>query len=115
MHVMYYIAVIMSGPQDQIVAPGEMAYFNCHAWGDSVYWYVNGNDPYPQSDYERRGFNFIYTEIPRPFNELEEHNNTIIIDARSSNNKTHISCTATGWIYGQHAYVAGKLIIAGKY
>ena len=105
----------MSGPQDQILAPGETAYFNCHARGDSVYWYVNGNDPYPESAYTSRGFNFIYTEIPRPSNELEEHNNTIIVDARLSNNNTRISCTATGWIYGQHGYQTGRLIVAGKY
>ena len=104
----------MSGPQDQIVAPGEIAYFNCHARGDSVYWYVNGNDPYPESNYADRGFNFTYMEISRPPNELEEHNNTIMVDGRPSNNNTVISCTATGWVYGQHAYRTGTLIIAGK-
>ena len=104
----------MTGPQDQVVAPGETAYFNCHARGDSVYWYVDGNDPYPQTPYEVRGFTFTFNEISRPSTELEEHNNTIAIEAHLSNNNTRISCTASGWIYGQHAYREGRLIIAGK-
>ena len=104
----------MTGPETQIVAPGEIAYFKCHARGDSVYWYVNGTDPYPEQPYEARGITFNYTEIPRPSSELEEHNNTIAIEARPSNNNTRIACTSSGWIYGQHAYREGHLIIAGK-
>ena len=102
----------MTGPQTQIVAPGEMVYFKCHARGDSVYWYVNSRDPYPESDYVARGFIFSYVEIDRPSDELEEHNNTITVEARPSNNNTRIACTAAGWVYGQHAYQEGTLIIA---
>ena len=105
----------MTGPQDQVVAPGEIAYFNCHARGYSVYWYVNGRDPYPQRCYEERGFIFTYiVEISRNSSELEEHNNTIAIEAHLSNNNTRISCTASGWAYGQYAYQEGRLIMAGK-
>ena len=106
--------MIIIGPETQVVAPGDVAYFHCHARGYSVYWFVNSKDPYPQRDYEARGFNFTYDEIPRPFNELEEHNNTIAIEARLSNNNTRISCTALGWIYVQHAYDEGWLIVAGN-
>ena len=106
-------AEIISGPQDKAVAPGDNAHFNCHARGDSVYWYINGSYPDPQSDYEARGFTFSYVEIPRPSDELEEHNNTITMEARPSNNNTRIACTAGGWITHQHAYQEGTLIIAG--
>ena len=106
--------VIMTGPYTQIVSPGAIVYFRCHARGDSVYWYVNSRDPYPESEYATRGFRFNYTEIPRPSDQLEEHNNTITVEARLSNNNTRIACTASGWIYGQHAYREGTLIIAGK-
>ena len=107
------MSVIMSGPRTQVVTPGATVIFNCHARGDSVYWYVNSTDPYPQSDYEARGFTFSYVEIHRPSNELEEHNNTITVEARPSNNNTRISCTASGWITHQHAFQVGTLIIAG--
>lgn len=106
--------MIIIGPETQVVAPGDVAYFHCHARGDSVYWLVNNRDPSPQSDYEARGFNFTYDEIPRPSSELEEHNNTIAIEARLSNNNTRISCTASGWIYNQHDFRDGRLIIASK-
>ena len=105
--------MIITGPETQVVAPGDIAYFNCHARGDSVYWLVNSRDPSPESEYVARGFTLTYDEIPRP-NELEEHNNTIAIEARLSNNNTRISCTSSGWITGQHAYNEGWLIIAGK-
>ena len=112
--IMILIVVIMTGPQTQVVAPGETAYFNCHARGDSVYWYVNRTYPHPQADYIARGFNFFYDEIPRPSNELEEHNNTITLEARPMNNYTLITCTASGHIHGQQDFQEGYLIIAGR-
>ena len=112
--IIIFVTVILSGPQTQVVAPGDIVVFSCHARGDSVYWYINSRDPYPQSVYEERGFNITYTEIPRPSNELEEHNNTITVEARLSNNNTRIAWTAVGWIYGQHAFQEGTLIIAGN-
>ena len=107
------LSVIMSGPRTQVVAPGATVTFNCHARGNYVYWHVNGTDPFPESDYETIGFTFSYVEIPRPSNELEEHSNTITVEARPSNNNTRISCTASGWITHQHAFQVGTLIIAG--
>lgn len=112
----FYHAVILNGPHSQVVSPGEIAIFNCHAQGYSngVYWYINGSDPYPQSTYEAKGFTFIYTELPRPNNQLREYNYTITVEARPSNNGTRISCTAMGLIFGQHAFQEGTLIIAGN-
>ena len=95
--------------------PGKTAYFNCHARGDNVYWYINNSDPHPQSTYEAKGFLFLYIEIPRPSHELEEHNNTITVEARPSNNNTRISCTAVGTVSNQHAFQEGTLIIAGTH
>ena len=116
--IIYFVlnSVILTGPQTQVVAPWELVTFNCHARGESVYWYVNGSDPYPRENYEARGFDFSYNETnyPQGSNQLDEHNNTIIIEARPSNNNTRIACTASGWVYGQHAFQEGTLIIAGN-
>lgn len=103
----------MRGPQTQIVAPGEIVVFNCHARGNTVYWYINGRFGDPQIYNETRGFSITYHEIPRPRNELEEHNNTMIVEARPSNNNTLISCTAAGNIHNQQDHEEGYLIIAG--
>ena len=106
--------MILTGPHTQIVAPGEIVYFNCHARGDNVYWYINGTDAHhPQSNFVAKGFNFSDFRIPRPSNELEEHNNTITVEARPSNNNTHITCTAAANILHQQASQDGNLIIAG--
>ena len=109
------LAVILTGPKDQTVAPGEIVTFICHARGNSVYWYVNGHYADPQVYNGTRGFTISYSEIPRPRNELEEHNNTIIVEARPSNNNTLVTCTASGFIHGQQAFQEGHLIIAGTY
>ena len=106
-------AVILTGPQNQTVAPGEIVTFNCHARGNSVYWYINGHYADPQVYNEARGFTITNTEIPRPRDELEEHNNTITVEARPSNNNTLITCTASGFIHGQQDFREGRLIIAG--
>ena len=105
---------ILIGPQDQIVTPGDTAYFICHAQGDSVYWYINNSDPHPQSIYVARGFSFFYNVLSAPSNGSEEHNNTIIVEARPSNNNTRIACTAVGSVSNQHAFQEGTLIIAGS-
>ena len=115
MQLLSLLAVIMTGPKDQTIAPGEIATFNCHARGNSVYWYVNGYYADPQVYNEARGFTITNNEIPRPRNELEEHNNTITVEARPSNNNTLITCTASGFIHGQQAFREGRLIIAGTY
>ena len=94
--------------------PGEIAHFNCHARGDNVYWYINNSDPHPQSTYEASGFSFSYIEIPHSSSEPEEHNNTITVEARPSNNNTRISCTAVGTYSNQQAFQEGILIIAGS-
>ena len=96
------------------MAPDEIATFNCHARGNSVYWYINGRYADPQI-FVPSGFTFTYNEIPHPHGELEEHNNTITVEARPSNNNTLITCTATGFIHGQQDYREGRLIIAGVY
>ena len=105
--------MILTGPEDQIAAPGETVYFNCHARGDSVYWRIDYNYPHP--DDAARGITYTYNEIPRPNNELEEHNNTVTIEARPENNNTLVSCVATGQISNQQDRRDGHLIIAGKH
>lgn len=104
----------MTGPQNQIVAPGDIVTFNCHARGNNVYWYINGHYGDPEVYNEARGFTFTMNEIPRSHNELEEHNNTITVEARQSNNNTLIVCTASGFTHGQQDYREGYLIIAGS-
>lgn len=92
---------------------GGRAYFNCHARGDHVYWQINGRDARPRSAYEALGFTFHDVEIPRSRSELEEHNNTIIVEARLSNNNTRISCTAVGTVANQRDIEEGTIFIAG--
>ena len=96
------------------MAPGDIAHFNCHARGNSVYWYVNDQDPgLTEEYYMAKGFTFIYDDIDHGPNVLEEHNNTISVEARLANNDTKIACTATGTVTNQHVYQEGRLIIAG--
>ena len=105
---------ILTGPHNQIGTPGETAYFICHARGDSVYWFINGSDPHPQSIYEAIGFSFSYIVLSTPGNGSEEHNNTITVEARPSNNSTRIGCTAVGSFSNQHDFQEGTLLIAGN-
>lgn len=100
---------ILIGPRTRVVAPGELVTFVCHAIGESVYWYVNGSDPYPLQKYEARGFTFHYNET-----SSNTHNNTLIVEARPSNNNTRIACAASGSIHNQHGFQEGTLIIAGN-
>ena len=104
----HFNAVIISGPQTQVVAPGDFAYFYCYAQGSRVYVYINSSDPYPRAYYVAKGINVTYNS------NNDEHNNTIIIEARPSNNNTRIACTASGQIHGQSAFQEGTLIIAGE-
>lgn len=85
--------------------------FTCHAWGISVHWYINGS--YADHSHAAKGFNISYNQISGDSNELEEYNNTIVVEARPSNNNTNISCTATTNAHGQQALQEGTLIIAG--
>ena len=102
----------MTGPETQVVAPGEIVYFNCHARGDSVYWRINYN--YADRDRDAaRGITYTYNETEHP-SELDEHNNTIRMEARLENNDTLVTCIAIGWINNQHARREGTLIIACK-
>ena len=104
---------ILTGPHTQIVSPGKTAIFTCHAIGEFVYWYINNRDPHPQSEYEARGFSFSYFEFPHASNESEEHNNTITVEARPSNNSTSVACIVVGRVSNQHDFEEGTLIIAG--
>ena len=63
--------------------------------------------------YEARGFSFSYIVLSDPRNGPEEHNNTITVEARPSNNSTRIGCTAVGSYSNQHDFQEGTLIIAG--
>lgn len=91
-------------------------YFNRYARGVSVYWRINGTIPDPEN-YEARGFTFIREDIfaPVPFsNQVGEYNDTIIVEARPSNNNTRFSCQATGQQQGQHDAAEAILIIVRK-
>ena len=109
---------ILSGPQSKIVAPGEIVYFNCHARGISVYWLINSTIPDPEN-YEARGFTFIREEIlltPIPSShQLREYNDTVIVEARQSNNYTYFACQAHGQQHGQSDTAEAILIIVGKW
>ena len=104
-------AVILNGPDTQVVAPGSIVYFVCHAQGNSVNWYINGS--YADQSHAAKGFNVSYTQISGNSNELGEYNNTIVVEAHPFNNNTIVSCIATANVHGQQALQEGTLIIAG--
>ena len=109
-----YFTDILSGPLNQTVALGEIVYYSCHARGLSVYWLINNIIPNPEA-YKSRGFTFITEEILAPSsNELGEYNDTLIVEARPSNNNTRIACQAHGLQHGQFNRVEAILIISGK-
>ena len=87
---------ILSGPNNQTIAQGEIAYFNCHARGSSVAWYINGSLAGPWSD-EFREFSFTYVIlVPHSRSQLGEENNTIHVVAQPPVNNTRIKCKAQG-------------------
>ena len=101
---------ILSGPEDHVVAPGDLVYFNCHVRGINFLWYINGNIVYiaQRMDYRPRGFEFIDVSITD-----NEYNNTIIVRAYQFNNNTNIKCVVTR--QGQPGDVRnGTLIIASE-
>lgn len=64
-----------------------------------------------------RGFTFINEDIftpPPSSNQLGEYNDTVIVEARPSNNNTRIACQAHGQQHGQYDKVEASLIIVGK-
>lgn len=112
----YYLCtatVILSGLLDQVTPLGGVTYVNCHAQGNAVYWLINGTDPQTREfEYISKGFQFTY-DTTRHQNMLDEHNNTIRVEARLSNNNTQISCIV--YVYGQSQFSQEEiLIIAGK-
>ena len=106
---MHYI-VIISGPEDQVVAPGDLAYFHCHASGTSVKWHINGTIASPRSEYERMGFQFIDQQLSS--GPGAEYNNTVAITANKLINNTQIECVVRE--YAVEITEEGTLIIAGK-
>ena len=103
-----YCIAIFSGPDDQVVAPGDLVYFHCHARGTSVKWHINGTIASPKREYEQMGFRFIDRQLPNG-----EHNNTIVVTASKPINNTQIECTVREFV-GVIAE-AGTLIIAGEW
>ena len=94
-----------------MVATNDKSSFNCHACGFIVYWQINKSvvSQVNIDGYRAKGFHFVENEIEN------EHNNTITIEAYSSNNNTVISCTAVGQNSDQIQYQEASLIIAGSY
>ena len=56
---------------------------------------------YADQFHAAKGFNISYSQISGNSNELEEYNNTTVIEASPFNDNTIISCTATENIHGQ--------------
>lgn len=85
---------ILSGPEDQVVAPGDLVYFSCHTWGINFQWYINGSIVFTgdRENYEAQGFEFIDVTLSLTDNES---NNTIIVTAYQFNNNTNIKCVVT--------------------
>ena len=108
-------AEVLSGPKNQTVAPGAFVHFNCHARGVSVLWFINNRTPYPEESYTANGFMFAYVTLVEPPSQNGEYNYTVTVEARLSNNNTHIVCKAPGQRHGQAGIAQGFLIIAGKY
>ena len=109
---------ILTGPLSQIIAPGDTAYFNCHALGYTVEWYINGSylSLGSRSTYEAKGFDFNDTDITQPAaNQLHEENNTIVVEANSSINNTHIKCRARGLDHGQYTDADATMIVIGLF
>lgn len=104
--------MIYSGPKDQVVAPGDVAYFNCHARGNTIQWYINGTVvPVTMTGrvlYVAKGFYFIDGVLPN-----NERNNTITVTAHQSINSTIIECAVTMHGPGRVSQ-NGTLIIAGR-
>ena len=103
----YHLIAIFSGPMDQVVAPGDTAYFNCHARGNPVLWYIDGFILHDKSPFMARGFTFS--------EELSNGvaNYTITIVAVLINNNTRIECRARLYNMPDVSQV-GTLIIAGE-
>ena len=91
-------------------------YFNCHANGSSVEWFINNSYPLPRSTYEAKGFTFIDMVItPRAANQLHEENNTIVVEANSSINNTRFKCRARGLYHSQYTDVDATMIVIGLF
>lgn len=108
-----YHTVLFSGLENQIVPLEDVVDIRCHARGNAVYWHINGTDPQTrEQDYIRKGFQFTY-HTTRHLNMLNEHNNTMRVEARLGNNNTLINCIV--FIYGQPEFSQEEtLIIAGE-
>lgn len=99
-------AVIFSGPEDHTVAPGDHAYFHCHARGNSVSWHINGSI-ISQSSYMQMGFQFIDRSSPNG-----DKNKTIVVPATQLFNNTLIECVVRE--FDVTLIEDGTLFIAGE-
>ena len=100
----------MSGPHNQVVAPGDIVYFRCHARGSSVscIWHINDTVSSPRRHYNEKGFQFTDQQL-----STGECNDTLMVTAHQFNNNTRIKCIAR--VYGQQdAIEVGNLLIAGN-
>lgn len=100
------------------MAPGETVYFNCHAIGTAVIWFINNRYAHPREDFEAKGFNFTDYNIMNNQlnNNIQEWNKTIIIvSAQSSINNTHIVCRAEGTGHGSYVDESATLVVIGGF
>lgn len=112
-------AGILSAPTSQTVAPGETVYFNCHAIGTAVKWFINSSLVFvhTRGSFEAKGFNFIDDNIMnnQQSNNIQEWNKTIIVSAQPSINNTHIICRAEGTGHGSYVNESATLIVIGRF
>ena len=91
----------------QLAPLNSEATFFCHARGDLVIWYINGDpvDYRNQDSLRQRGFTFADINVP------PEVNKTVSVTASMQNNNTNIKC---GTALGQGQSATANLLVAGK-
>ena len=104
-----YWAEILQGPMSQLAPLNSTVTFFCHARGDLVLWYINGDtvDYRNRDSLVQRGFRF------ENINEPPEVTKTMSVPATLQNNNTNIDCRVTLLGQGQQNATA-NLLVAGK-
>ena len=99
---------ILQGPVSQLAPVNSTVTFFCHARGDLITWYINGDivDYRNEGSLRQRGFTFVDINSP------PEVYKTMSVSASLQNNNTNITCGAT---LGQgNRSPTANLLVAGK-
>ena len=100
---------ILQGPVSQLAPVNSTVTFFCHARGNLISWYINGDLVWYKNEgsLRQRGFTFVNVDDTPP-----EVNITVSVTATLQNNNTNITCgDAIG--RGEQSATA-SLLIAGK-